>query len=55
MQRQLPESVEGSASHSAAQVGGQRISQPGRLSGTRRAARPVSDLILFAGLYECNS
>ena len=42
MQRQLPESVERSASLSAAQVGGQRISLA--LSGTRRAARPVSDL-----------
>ena len=45
MQRQLPESVERSASLSAAQVGGQRIS-PRPLSGTRRAARPVSDLDL---------
>jgi hypothetical protein len=45
MQRQLPESVERSASLSAAQVGGQRM-RPGLLSGTRRAARPVSDLDL---------
>jgi hypothetical protein len=46
MQRQFPESVERSASLSAAHVGGQRISPPCRLSGTRRAARPVSDLDL---------
>ena len=46
MQRQLPESVERSASLSAAQVGGQRISPPWPAVRHTSAARLVSDLDL---------
>ena len=53
MQRQLPESVERSASLSAAQVGGQRISLlcPAHVG----QVDPLAILIMLAGLYGCDS
>ncbi len=55
MQRQLPESVERSASLSAAQVGGQRISRPAGCPAHVGQLDPLAILILLAGLYGCDS
>jgi hypothetical protein len=53
MQRQLPESIERSASLSAAQVGGQRISLP--CPAHVGQVDPLAILIMLAGLYGCDS